>query len=211
MHARLLGHAAPELDLQHIDVIGGQPLPDLADVDGLLVAGSRLDADDPRPWIRALAGLLREAHERDVPTVGICFGHQLIALALGGRVARAEVGWGVGVHAAELTGEGQELLGGPVRFSLLHSHQDQVVALPPGGRVLAASAHAPIAALEVGSLLGFQGHPEFTPAYAAALMDGRADRIPADVRTRAHASLAMPTHHLEVAGWIAHHLGSRTG
>lgn len=207
MHLRLLARHAPELIVERVDVVDGAPLPDLDRVDGLLVSGSRFDAVDDRAWIGELADLLRQAHARSAPTVGICFGHQLIAHALGGEVARAAVGWGVGVHAAELTEAGRAALGAPHTFSLIHSHQDQVVALPPEGRVLAASSHAPIAALQIGSLLGFQGHPEFRPAYAQALMDGRADRIPAPVRDHARTSLDRATQHAEVARWIADHLG----
>lgn len=211
MFLRLFGREAPELDVVTVDVVGGAPLPDLDEVDALIISGSRYDAFGDAPWIVELAALLREAHERGLPTVGICFGHQLIAHALGGRVARASQGWGVGVHDAELTVDGTAVLTAPARFSLLHSHQDQVVGLPPDGRVLARTAHAPIAALKVGSLLGFQGHPEFRPAYAAALMDARADRIPAPVRDRAQASLTSPTQHAEVARWIAAHLAGSCG
>jgi GMP synthase-like glutamine amidotransferase len=206
MHLRLLTRFAPELDLTRIDVVGGAPLPPLPAVDALLVSGSRHDAVGTDGWILRLAELLRAAHERDVPTVGICFGHQLIAHALGGRVDRAEVGWGIGVHEADLTEAGRAMLGTPTRFALIHSHQDQVVQVPAGGEILASSAHAPIAALRVGSLLGFQGHPEFTPTYAQALMDRRADRIPRPLRDEARASLQRPTHHGEVARWIADHL-----
>ncbi len=206
MFQRLFDHEAPQLQLQRVDVVGGDALPDLDGVDGLLVSGSRYDAFDPAPWIGAVASLLRDAYTRNVPTVGICFGHQLIAHALGGRVERASGGWGVGVHQAELTGHGRQTLTPAAPFALIHSHQDQVLELPPGGRVLASASHVPIAALQVGSLLGFQGHPEFRPAYAAALMDVRRDRIPAEVRERAHASLGGPTQHREVAHWIADHL-----
>ncbi len=209
MHLRLFGQVAPELELVRIDMIGGTPLPELDAVDALLLTGSRHDADGTDGWIVRLADLLLEAHERAVPAVGICFGHQLIAHALGGRIARAAIGWGIGVHEARLTEAGRQVWSAPTRFSLIHSHQDQVVEPPPGGRVLAASAHAPIAALQVGSLLGFQAHPEFTPGYAQALMDRRADRIPQPLRDEARVSLQRPTDHDEVARWIADHLARR--
>jgi GMP synthase-like glutamine amidotransferase len=209
MFLRLFTREAPELDLVRIDAVAGAPLPDLDAVDAVdavIVSGSRHDAVADTPWIGQLAAFLRRAYARDLPTVGICFGHQLIAHALGGRVERATRGWGVGVHDAELTEAGAATLGAPARFSLLHSHQDQVVELPPGGQVVASTPHAPIAALRVGSLLGFQGHPEFRQAYAAALMESRTDRIPAEVRERARDSLVRPTQHAEVARWIAAHL-----
>ena len=211
MFTALLGRHAPELDLTRIDVIGGAPLPAVDAYDALLVSGSRFGATDALPWIDALADLLRRAHAADLPTVGICFGHQLIAHALGGTVERAAAGWGVGVHRAVPTSAGEDAFAGPRPFDLLLSHQDQVVDLPPGAELLATSAHAPVAALRAGSMLGFQGHPEFSAGYAAALMDSRADRIPAAVRTAARPTLATPTDHATVARWIADHLGAGSG
>ena len=211
MFTTLLGQHAPELDLTRIDVIGGAPLPEVDAYDAVLVSGSRFGATDALPWIAALAGFLRRAHAVDLPTVGICFGHQLIAHALGGTVERAAVGWGIGVHRATPTSAGEHAFAGPRPFDLLLSHQDQVVDLPPGGELLATSEHAPVAALRDGSMLGFQGHPEFTAAYAAALMDSRADRIPGAAIAAARPTLEAPTDHGAVARWIADHLGAGTG
>lgn len=206
MFAALFTAHAPEVELSRIDLIGGDPLPRLDDHDAYLVTGSRLDAVAEEDWIVALAGFLRRAHRADKPTVGICFGHQLIAHALGGRVARAERGWGIGVHQAWLTPPADDDPGLPARFRLLLSHQDQVLALPPGGELLATSEHAPIAVFRVGSLLGFQGHPEFTARYAAALMDSRADRIDAGVIALARRTLDAATDHAAIARWIGDHL-----
>ena len=206
MFTTLLARHAPSLELTRIDLIGGDPLPSLDAFDAHLVTGSRLDAVAGEDWIEDLAGFLRRAHQERRPTVGICFGHQLIAHALGGRVERAATGWGVGVRDARVTTNGAGAPGLPDRFRLLHSHQDQVLELPPGGEVMASSAHAPIAALRVGSLLGFQGHPEFTPRYAEALMTSRSDRIDAEVITEARRTLTTPTDHGDIARWIAGHL-----
>lgn len=206
MFAALLARHAPELALTRLDVVGGAPLPEVDAYDAVLVSGSRFGATDDRPWIHELAGFIRRLHAAAVPTVGICFGHQLIAHSLGGTVARADVGWGVGVHRATPTASGAGAFTTTQAFDLLLSHQDQVVALPPGAELLATSDHAPVAAFRHGSLVGFQGHPEFTAAYAAALMDSRADRIPAEVIARARETLATPTDHARVTGWIAGHL-----
>lgn len=206
MHAALLAEHGPHLELVRVDVVGGDPLPSPGTVDGYLITGSRHDAVDGQPWILALGELVRAAHAAAVPTVGICFGHQLMAHALGGHVDRAGVGWGVGVHTATLTPAGLRHLGHPGRFDLLLSHQDQVLELPPGAELLATSDHAPVAAFRSGSLLGFQGHPEFSPAYLAALLASRTDRIPAPVLDTAQRSLQAPTQHVEVARWIVAHL-----
>ncbi len=208
MFLRLFAAHAPEIALTRVDVVGGATLPDLDDVDALLVSGSRFGVTDAHAWIDDLAALLRDAHAASVPTVGICFGHQLIAHSLGGRVERAAVGWGVGVHRATPTPTGAAALGRSAPFDLLVSHQDQVVALPPDGELLATSAHAPVAVLRVGSLLGFQGHPEFSAAYAAALMDSRSDRIPAEAIARARPTLDTPTQHAPIARAVADHLAA---
>jgi len=205
MFVALFSRHAPQLVLTRIDLIGGAPLPALDAFDAYVVTGSRLDAVTEDPWVLALGHFLRRAKEAGVPVVGICFGHQLIAHVLGGRVERAAEGWGVGVHGAEVTAEARspEI---PARFRLLLSHQDQVLALPPGAELLATSAHAPIAALRAGSLLGFQGHPEFSARFAAALMARRIDRIGAEVVAEARRTLDTPTDAAAIARWIASHL-----
>jgi GMP synthase-like glutamine amidotransferase len=209
MFVRLFAQHAAHLALTRIDLIGGAPLPPLDAFDAYVVTGSRLDAVAQEPWILALGDFLRRAHEAATPAVGICFGHQLIAHALGGRVERAEEGWGVGVHAAEITAAIRPP-DVPHRFRLLLSHQDQVLALPEGAELLATSGHAPIAAFQVGSLLGFQGHPEFSPRFAAALMDRRADRIGAEVIADARRTLDTPTDQAAITGWIGDHLTGRS-
>ncbi len=209
MFVRLFAEHAPYLDLRLIDLIGGASLPDLEAFDAYVVTGSRLDAVVEEPWVLALGDFLRHAHQEGTPTVGICFGHQLIAHVMGGHVDRAEQGWGVGVHTAEITAAARSAEV-PDRFRLLMSHQDQVLALPPGAELLATSEHAPIAAFEVGSLLGFQGHPEFRPRFAAALMERRSERIGAPVVAAARRTLGTPTDEAAIARWIGRHLAGRS-
>ncbi len=209
MFDRLFAAHAPAVEIHRVDVIGGAPLPALDAFDGLLIGGSRHSVGDPLPWIERLSGLVRAAHAAGVPLVGICFGHQLIARALGGRVERAAGGWGVGVHRATVT-EGRPWMAPPRDgYDLLVSHQDQVVELPPDGRLLATSPHARVAAFGVGSSVGFQGHPEFAAPYALALLQARADRIPAAAIDAATATLGDPTDGAVLAGWISDALGAR--
>jgi GMP synthase-like glutamine amidotransferase len=203
MHAALLAAHAPEITLDHIDVVGGDPLPAVGSHDGIIISGSRQSVTDDLPWIDALTDLVHEAAARQEPLVGICFGHQLIAQAFGGRVERAPVGWGIGIHEATVTSPRPWMDPPADRFRLLVSHQDQVTELPTDAEVLAVSDHAPIAAFQLGSLVGFQGHPEFVPAYAEALMDLRLELIGAAVVEPARATLATPTDHGLVARWIA--------
>ncbi|MCC5948578.1 MAG: hypothetical protein JJT89_09000 [Nitriliruptoraceae bacterium] len=207
MFVRRFGAVAGDaLRFEVVDVVGGHAPPAVGTHDAVLITGSRRGVEDEGsiPWIAALADHVRDLHDAQVPTVGVCFGHQLIAHALGGRVERAPNGWGVGVHHAQRVTDDPIV---PARFRLLVSHQDQVLELPPGGEVLATSAHAPIAALRVGSLLGIQGHPEFRVPYAAALLENREHRIPAEVAEVANASFTVPTDHEAVLRWLSGHLG----
>jgi len=206
MFARLFTDHAPEIVLDRVDVVGGAALPEFGAHDGLLISGSRRSVGDDLPWIRDLAELIVGAYDRDVPVVGICFGHQLVAHALGGRVDRVPVGWGVGVHHATVTAPRVWMDPATSGFDLLVSHQDQVTAIPDGATVLATSDHSPVAAFEVGSSVGFQGHPEFVAAYAEALMARRAERIGIDAIQRARGTLEHPTDHALVTRWIARFL-----
>lgn len=202
MFGRLFADHAPDLELAEHDVIGGDPLPDPDAYDAILIPGSRHGVHDGHGWIEDLSAFVREADEAGTAMVGICFGHQLLAHALGGRVARAQNGWAVGVHAADVVAPTTWSSPRTERFHLLVSHQDQVVQLPPGAELVATSAHAPIAAFRRGRVLGLQGHPEFVAPYADALMAERVERIGAAVVEASRATLGTPTDHAVVAGWI---------
>jgi GMP synthase-like glutamine amidotransferase len=173
---------------------------DPAECDAWITTGSRHSVNDDEPWIRALENFVREVAVADVPFVGICFGHQLIAKALGGTVVRSERGWGVGAKDVEVRDD----LGLGGSYRILHSHQDQVETLPPGGQVLGWNEDCPVSMLGVGdNLIGIQGHPEFVASYSRALMESRrGDEIPAQTVDDALATLARPTDSDRLADWI---------
>ncbi|WP_052665078.1 glutamine amidotransferase-related protein [Nitriliruptor alkaliphilus] len=209
MFTALFAEHAPDLELVPHDVIGGEPLPAPDAYDAVLIPGSRHGVDeDTAGWVAALTDFVREADAARTPLVGICFGHQLIAHALGGRVVRATNGWGVGVHEAQVVAHETWMEPELDRFRLLVSHQDQVALLPQGAELLATSHHAPIAAFRRGHVLGLQGHPEFVPGYAEALMAERIERIGPDVVETSRATLEQPTDHGVVARWIRRFLAT---
>ena len=182
-----------------------QPLPeDLGSLDGWLVSGSADSAYDPLPWIAPVEDLLRRAVSDRVPLVAICFGHQLLAQALGGRVVRAPAGWGAGVHRYEVVGPTRPWMVPPAAEGprLIASHQDQVVALPKGAEVVARTDHCPYAAFQVGPrALALQPHPEFTAGLSRDLLELRRDRIGAAVEP-ALASYDQPLDRDVVASWL---------
>ena len=196
------------VELRAYDVIAGE-LPDAADeCDGWIATGSRHSVYEDLAWISAAAELVRDIRDAELPFVGVCFGHQLLAWALGGTVERAGSGWGVGVRTLEIVRSEPWMEPPAPRLRLHHMHQDQVTAMPEGGVVLACADHCEIAMFQVGDrMVGMQAHPEFTVAYAKALIDDRVERIGTELATEALASLDDPTDEAVAAQWMAAFLG----
>jgi GMP synthase-like glutamine amidotransferase len=175
--------------------------------DAWLVTGSSAGVYDGEAWIGRLLDFLREGRGR-VKMVGVCFGHQALAQAFGGQVIKSPKGWGVGLHAYEVT-QSEPWMDEGARIAMPASHQDQVVEPPSGARVLAASAFTPYAMLDYpgDGAISIQPHPEFDPAYAAALIEARRgtrfDEAEADA---AVASLQRPNDNARVGGWIGRFL-----
>jgi GMP synthase-like glutamine amidotransferase len=205
MFARLLG---PGFAIRAYDVQAGELPPSPEAHPAFLITGSAAGVYEPLPWIAALLGFLREAKGR-AKLVGICFGHQAMAEALGGRVEKSERGWGIGLHDYEIWASapwmGETPLG---RIAVPVSHQDQIVVPPPGTRVLAGNAFTPFGLLDYEDVpaISMQFHPEFEPAYAQALIESRRARVPDP--DAAIASLERPDDRALVAEWIGTFLRS---
>lgn len=180
------------IELIPYDLTSGQFPTTPGECDAWITTGSRRSVYDGEPWIEQLAGLVRAMASSDRPYVGVCFGHQMIAHALGGRVERAAAGWGVGIKEVVVPDPPQWL--GVGSFRVLNSHSDQITDLPPGTRVLGGNDHCPVSLITLGeTMLGIQGHPEFQPALVAALLRARRGRlIPAEVSDAGLSSLAIP-------------------
>ncbi len=135
--------------------------PDTAD--GWLITGSRHGAYEEHPWIEPLEELIRAAYGAHVPLVGICFGHQIVAQALGGHVEKFLAGWAVGRQVYEFDGFGS--------LALNAWHQDQVISVPSGAEVIARNSFCKNAALAYGDrALTIQAHPEFSRPYLEDLI-----------------------------------------
>ena len=205
MFARLLG---PGFTTRVYEAPAGE-LPAAPDAHpAMLVTGSPAGVYEPLPWIAPLLAFLREAKGR-TKLVGICFGHQAMAEALGGRVEKSERGWGIGLQDYEIW-EPAAWMGeaAPGRIAVPVSHQDQVVVPPPGARILAGNAFTPFGLLEYadGDAVSMQFHPEFEPGYAQALIEHRRGRVPDP--DSAIASLDRPNDRAGVEEWIRRFLKS---
>ena len=174
-----------------------------------IVTGSQHSVYDDLPWLPLLENFIREvANNPKIRLVGICFGHQIIAQALGGKVEKSKAGWGLGIkHYAvknATTIEAPTWMQPFIKqFSLPASHQDQVFELPPKATLLAGAEYCPHAAYLVeNSIMGIQGHPEFTREYLEDLIHSRLDRIDPKTVEIAKQSLSGTTNSDVVAQWI---------
>lgn len=190
MFQTLLRRANRHLDFTVYDVQEGEYPKSLEDHGAYLITGSKAGVYEEHLWLPPLVEFVRDLVEAEIPLIGICFGHQLVAQALGGSVGKSDKGWGVGVHRHEWRFKPEWLAMPDPDFKVLVSHQDQVHEVPSELQVLAGSDFCPIAALyKPGTVLTFQGHPEFVPEYSKTLMVSREDRIGDEALPKALASL----------------------
>lgn len=183
-------------------------LPTAADdCDAYLATGSKYSVNDDSAWIHQLVRFIQQLYDNNTTFVGICFGHQLIARALGGNVINASQGWGVGLSQCEVLRQQPWMLPYQSHVDIVVSHQDQIAEPPPAGQVLMGTGFCPVSVIQVGNhFLGIQGHPEFSRAYAKDLMLCRQDTIPSRQLASAIDSLSRPVDDLLMARWIMNFL-----
>jgi GMP synthase-like glutamine amidotransferase len=199
----LFARYAPGISLHVYDVCHGELPQSVDECEGYITTGSKYSVYDDVAWIHQLAEFVRQVHAEKRKLVGICFGHQMIAYALGGTVAKSQSGWGIGTKPVELHQLKPWMQPEKPSYRLLLSHQDQVLALPEGAELLGGNDHCPISMLGVDNhMLGIQAHPEFTPSYAEALMDSRLERIGHDPIQAAKPTLSENTDEATIMRWI---------
>ena len=203
MFTRLLEEITSDWEYVVYPVLHGKFPTAVDECDGYITTGSRHGVNDGFPWIDQLLAFIRDIDQQGVKFVGICFGHQLLAKALGGRVEKSSRGWGIGVSNSHIIKRQSWMEPFQPEMGLVVSHQDQVVELPARANRLAASQFCPNYMLQIGKhLMGVQGHPEFTHLYAAALMDRRRDHISASRIREGMASLQAEVHDKLMVLWI---------
>ncbi|WP_438990403.1 type 1 glutamine amidotransferase [Lentibacter sp.] len=183
MFRRLL--AGEGFEFETFNVVDGAFPSGAAAADAWLITGSKHGAYEDHAWIPPLEALIREISAAAKPLVGICFGHQIIAQALGGKVEKFAGGWAVGRQTYDMDGK---------KLAVNAWHQDQVVALPADTKVLAGNAHCENAVLMIGdNTLTIQPHPEFGAGVIAGLIAHRGGAVPPEQLSAAKAALDTET------------------
>ncbi|KPF45081.1 type 1 glutamine amidotransferase [Rhizobium sp. AAP43] len=170
MFMRLLGKF--DFEFKTYFVVDGVFPESPKEVDGWLLTGSKFGVYEDHEWIRKLEDFIRRVHAEGVPMVGICFGHQVMAKALGGHVEKFKGGWSAGPVTYRRSDTGEEQV-------LLAWHQDQVIQVPEGAEVIGKTDQCENAVIRYGDWgLSYQPHPEFSPAFFEGLASARRSAIP---------------------------------
>jgi len=162
--------------------------------DGYLISGSRHSANDNKPWISSLMLFSKDVHDANIPIVGLCFGHQILAKALRGKVEKARQGWGIGHKQYRVNGhETNLLLEADSKITVPVCHQDQITRIPDGSIRVASNDHCENFILVFGNhTLGIQGHPEFEGKYINALIEYKKNDLTDNEYISAKRSKACP-------------------
>jgi GMP synthase-like glutamine amidotransferase len=213
MFAALLDKSNEGLTYRTYSVINGEMPDSIDDCDGWLITGSRHGVYEKLDWMLLLESFIRTLFEENKPLVGICFGHQIIAQALGGLVTQSDKGWGIGLHNYQVDVAQSWMAdapsSAPEKISIYAFHQDQINQLPPASTVFLSSDFCPYAGLTYGdTIFSVQAHPEFEAIYEHALIDMyNGNIVPESVA--ANALLGMQGNDSKadtqiLANWIAH-------
>jgi GMP synthase-like glutamine amidotransferase len=171
--------------------------PENFDFNGFLITGSPASVHDDAAWIPKLEELVQQAIAKQIPMFGACFGHQIIAKALGAPVEKNPTGWVLGRLETQFEQ-------GNTSVPMYAAHKEQVTSLPNGAHRVAQTEGCPIAGFAIKDhVLTTQYHPEMDQQFVTALLDAFADEIGRDVTTAAAKTLTSETDLDALAEWIA--------
>ncbi|MCB9420696.1 MAG: GMP synthase [Ardenticatenaceae bacterium] len=192
------------------EVAQGQLPASPDECDAYVITGSSNGVYDLDAWIPELMAFVRESYRAGKKLVGICFGHQILAHALGGHAEKSEKGWGLGLKKFSVLQSKPWMTDGAEQCSLHFAHQDQVVALPPQAELLGGNAFCPNAFFVIGDqVLGIQGHPEFTRSMMEDLLGPMKTELEPVVHETAVSSLSQGTPDNELVGkWLVNFLAN---
>jgi GMP synthase-like glutamine amidotransferase len=203
----LLAPERPDWRFSIVYVKDGEFPAKASELDGYVITGSPATATDDKPWIRRLLEFIREIDQARVPVAGFCFGHQAIALALGGKVERARQGWGYGVAATRYQRTAPWMTPAREVVHLYTAHRDQVTVLPEGAELLGGSAHCPIGSYRIGDhVFTSEHHPEITLDFMRRLTDHMSAYLDPALIARARKDIEAPPDSRLVARWTVQFL-----
>ena len=170
--AQLLQPLRPQWLFSVLRVIDAEPLPAPNAFDGYVITGSPASVnDDALPWLGGLLDFIRAVHALRRPIVGLCFGHQAVARALGGQVQRHVDGWGLGLQSTKWLQRRAWMSPPCPQMMLMAAHNEQVTRLPEGAEALSYSDFCRFGSFRVGDhVFTTQYHPEMTPRFMQALL-----------------------------------------
>ena len=175
--------------------------------DGYIITGSPASVNGSEAWIARLMEFIRMLSNRRISVFGACFGHQAIAVALGGAVAMSPKGWGLGTAKTRFAKTAPWMQPAHCELTLYAAHGEQVTRLPEDAVVLGGDEFCPIGAYRIGDhVFATEYHPEMTPDFIAALIDALACDLDKATIVRAKASLAIPDQGKVFAQWIVNFL-----
>jgi GMP synthase (glutamine-hydrolysing) len=171
--------------------------------DFFITTGSKAGVYEDKPWIRQLITFIRQLDKQKRKLIGICFGHQLIAIARNGKVEKSLKGWGVGIAHNRVVATPEWMSEKSSTLDIIVSHQDQIVDLPHDTLVIAESDFCPYFVVQWGNhFLSIQGHPEWNNDYSRTLINDRRDRIPKDRVDSGLCSLARQPDNTRFINWL---------
>lgn len=207
MFLAFLKENLPDVEIKVYKVALGEWPRSVTECAGWIITGSPKGAYEQDEWIVRLARFVQDCHSQKQKLVGVCFGHQLIAQALGGKAEKSHRGWGVGVQDFAVRSQKSWMTPSLQQCSLLFSHQDQVTRLPAEAIWLAESQFCPYQMYSIGDhIFSMQGHPEFTPDFVKGRLDSRIELLGKELHQSACSSLTKPTQSRQIATWIKNFL-----
>lgn len=170
--------------------IGGEVPQDLNEQDAFMITGSPLSVLDQHIFSDDLADFIRRCDEAKKPLLGACFGHQAIALALGGKVERSLAGYNIGIESTRFHARRVWMQPERSNLPMYVFHEDQVCDVPPDCDLLGSSDNCQIASFAKGDhIFTTQAHPEFSPSFMNCVLDFTESKLPAETIAKARSSV----------------------
>jgi len=203
MIERMFDGVDPLLSFDTYDCRQNQLPEDISKYDFYITTGSKASVYENLVWVQQLIEFVRRLDNNQKKLIGICFGHQIIALARGGKVEKSGKGWGLGMSRNRIISYPEWIDNKPRRINILVSHQDQITELPTDTLLIAESDFCPFFIVQWGNnFLSIQGHPEWNSDYSRTIINNRRDIFPADqIDTSLHSVEIEPDNAMFVQ-WI---------